>query len=185
MSRFLMTIDEAVRLTLSASCLPQQGFSLYVLDMGRPVRIFDLAVEMIKRAGRRPFADIDIQFVGVRPGEKLYEELNYEWEVLTPTEVGGVRAAMPLFDPEPKLHLIDQLFAAANARDEKLVKRALIEIVPEYVRMKRQVERQRRSCPPAAPRAEIVEAPINAELSTPPLPETVERQLQLNRAGCR
>jgi hypothetical protein len=105
--------------------------------------------------------------------------------VLTPTEVGGVRAAMPLFDPEPKLHLIDQLFAAANARDEKLVKRALIEIVPEYVRMKRQVERQRRSCPPAAPRAEIVEAPINAELSTPPLPETVERQFQLNRAGCR
>ena len=185
MSCFLMTIDEAVRLTLSASCLPQQGFSLYVLDMGRPVRIFDLAVEMIKRAGRRPFADIDIQFVGVRPGEKLYEELNYDWEVLAPTEVAGVRAAMPLFDPEPKLHLIDQLFAAANARDEKLVKRALIEIVPEYVRMKRQVERQRRSCPPAAPRAEIAAAPISAELAAPPLPETVERQFQLNRAGCR
>jgi O-antigen biosynthesis protein WbqV len=187
MTRFIMTIDEAVRLTLSASCLPQQGFSLYVLDMGRPVRIFDLAVEMIKRAGRRPFTDIDIQFVGVRPGEKLYEELNYDWEVLSQTEISGVRSAMPLFDPEPKLHLIDKLFAAANARDEKSVKQALIEIVPEYVRMKRQVERQRRSSTPApapAQRSTLAATPINTELPAAPRPEAAQLQYRLNGAGC-
>ena len=101
MTRFLMTIDEAVRLTLSASCLPQQGFSLYVLDMGRPVRIFDLAVEMIKRAGRRPFTDIDIQFVGVRPGEKLYEELNYDWEVLARRKSPGSAPPCPCSTRSP------------------------------------------------------------------------------------
>ena len=68
MTRYLMTIDQAVRLTLAASSLPQEGFALYVLDMGRPVRIVDMAIEMIKRAGLRPFLDIDIQFVGVSSG---------------------------------------------------------------------------------------------------------------------
>ena len=80
MTRFLMTIDDAVRLTLTAASLPQKGFSVYVLDMGEPVRIFDLAVHMIKQSGLRPFKDIDIKFVGIRPGEKLVEELSYEWE---------------------------------------------------------------------------------------------------------
>jgi O-antigen biosynthesis protein WbqV len=132
MTRFLMTIDEAVRLTLTSASLPQNGFSLYVLDMGEPARIMDLAIAMIKGAGLKPFKDIDIQFVGVRPGEKLFEELNYDWEELRQTTAPGVRAAIPLFDPEPKLQLIDALLAAADARDELRVKRALAEIVPEY-----------------------------------------------------
>jgi O-antigen biosynthesis protein WbqV len=191
MTRYLMTIDQAVRLTLAASSLPQQGFSLYVLDMGRPVRIVDMAMEMIKRAGLRPFLDIDIQFVGIRPGEKLHEELNYEWEDLLPTPIAGVRAAKPRFDPEPKLHLIDALLAAATARDAKSVKHALVEIVPEYVGAKRRVERQRKTKiwkPAAQPHPqtqplEIVPPHAPTHLKTPAAPpiEQLPEQLPLPR----
>ena len=132
MTRYLMTIEEAVRLTLAAASIPQRDFKLYVLDMGEPVRIFDLAVDMIRRAGKLPFVDIDIAIVGIRQGEKLREELSYPWETLTPTVVSGVRAATPAFDPHPKLQKIAELLAAAQARDANWVKRMLIEIVPEY-----------------------------------------------------
>jgi FlaA1/EpsC-like NDP-sugar epimerase len=133
MSRYLMTVEDAVRLTLAAASLPQKGYALYVLEMGKPVRIFDLAVEMIRHAGKRPFVDIDIAFVGVRPGEKLHEELNYAWEHLSPTAIAGVRSATPAFDPRPWLGRIEELMAAAQARDCEWVKRVMAQIVPEYV----------------------------------------------------
>jgi len=132
MLRYLMTIEDAVRLTLAAASVPQQGFTIYVLDMNEPVRILDLAVQMIKAAGKRPFVDIDIAIVGVRPGEKLREELFYPWEPLQPTTVAGVRATIPDFDPGPRMRKIEELLAAAQARDVDWVKRALVEIVPEY-----------------------------------------------------
>ena len=132
MTRYLMTIEDAVRLTLAAASLPQTGYALYVLEMGRPVRIFDLAVEMIQRAGKQPFVDIDVTFVGVRPGEKLHEELHYAWEHLTPTSVEGVQSAIPMYDPRPKLRNIIELIAAAQARDCDWVRRALVQIVPEF-----------------------------------------------------
>jgi hypothetical protein len=147
-----------------------------------------MAMEMIKRAGLRTFLDIDIQFVGIRPGEKLHEELSYQWEDLLPTPIAGVRAAKPRFDPEPKLHLIDALLAAATARDAKRVKQALVEIVPEYVGAKRRIERQRKTkiwTAPAQPHPqtqplEIVSAhtPTSA-LKTPAAPPI--EQLQLPR----
>jgi FlaA1/EpsC-like NDP-sugar epimerase len=132
MTRYLMTIEDAVRLTLAAASLPQNGYTLYVLEMGKPVRIFDLAVEMIRFAGKRPFVDVDITFIGVRPGEKLNEELNYPWETLSPTAIEGVRSATPTFDPRPKLREIDELMAAAQARDCDWVRRVLVQLVPEY-----------------------------------------------------
>jgi FlaA1/EpsC-like NDP-sugar epimerase len=132
MTRFLMSIEDAVRLTLAAASLPQIGFALYVLEMGKPVRIFDLALEMICRAGMRPFVDVDVSFIGVRPGEKLHEELSYPWERLSPTPILGVRSAAPDFDPRPKMRKITELIAAAQARDGGWVRRALAEIVPEY-----------------------------------------------------
>jgi FlaA1/EpsC-like NDP-sugar epimerase len=132
MTRYLMTIGDAVRLTLAAASLPQNGYALYVLEMGEPVRIFDLAIEMIRHAGKRPFVDIDITFVGIRPGEKLHEELNYAWEHLSPTTIAGVRSATPAFDPRPRLRSIDELMAAAQARDCEWVRRVLVQIVPEY-----------------------------------------------------
>jgi O-antigen biosynthesis protein WbqV len=100
--------------------------------MNEPVRILDLALQMIKRAGKRPFLDIDIAIVGARPGEKLCEELFYPWEQLTPTTVAGVRAAIPNFDPAPRMRKFEELLAAAQARDVDWVKRTLIEIVPEF-----------------------------------------------------
>jgi len=127
-----MTIEDAVRLTLAAASLPQNGYALYVLEMGEAVRIFDLAIEMIRRAGKRPFVDVDINIVGVRPGEKLHEELSYPWEHLSPTAIPGVRSATPAFDPRSRLRDIDELMAAAQARDCEWVRRALVQIVPEY-----------------------------------------------------
>jgi O-antigen biosynthesis protein WbqV len=132
MTRYLMSIEDAVRLTLAAASLPQEGFALYVLEMGKAVRIFDLAVEMIRLAGKQPFVDIDVTFVGVRPGEKLHEELSYAWEHLSPTAVAGVQSATPDFDPRPKLRKIDELIAAAQVRDCDWIKRVLPQIVPEY-----------------------------------------------------
>ncbi|GLS21986.1 hypothetical protein GCM10007874_50030 [Labrys miyagiensis] len=132
MTRYLMTIEDAVRLTLAAASIPQNSYALYVLEMGNPVRIFDLAIEMIQKAGKQPFVDIDVAFVGIRPGEKLHEELHYEWEHLTQTSAEGVRAGIPLFDPRPKLRHIFELITAAQARDCEWVRRALIQIVPEY-----------------------------------------------------
>jgi FlaA1/EpsC-like NDP-sugar epimerase len=132
MTRYLMTVEDAVRLTLAAASLPQTGYALYVLEMGQPVRIFDLAVDMIRLSGKRPFEDIDITFIGVRPGEKLHEELNYPWECLSPTAIPGVRSAVPAFDPRPQLRNIEWLIAAAQARDCEWVKRALLQIVPNY-----------------------------------------------------
>lgn len=145
MTRFLMTIDDAVRLTLTAASLPQDGFSVYVLDMGEPVRIFDLAVHMIKQNGLRPFKDIDIKFVGIRPGEKLVEELSYDWETLSQTAAAGVRSASPNFNPQSKLPSIDALLAAAGAHHAGDVKAAMFDIVPEFLETKNVAERHAKS----------------------------------------
>ena len=83
-TRYFMTIPEAVRLVLEAGFMGQGG-ELYVFDMGEPVRIYDLAVQMIQLSGLRPGLDIEIQEVGLRPGEKLYEELLADNENTLPT----------------------------------------------------------------------------------------------------
>lgn len=134
MTRFMMTIKEAVGLTLSAADLQREddGYSCYVLDMGEPVKIIDLAKQLIRQAGMRPGVDIKIDIVGVRPGEKLHEELSYEWEKLEATEADGVRRAKPGYRVTPG-RAIDQLLYAAEARDHAAVKKAIAEIVPEYV----------------------------------------------------
>ncbi len=88
--RYFMTISEAVALTLQASA-KSQGSEIFVLDMGEPVRILDLAEDMIRLAGLIPYEDIEIQFTGLRPGEKLMEEINGESEGLMPTDQEKMR----------------------------------------------------------------------------------------------
>jgi FlaA1/EpsC-like NDP-sugar epimerase len=82
--RYFMTTSEAVSLVLQASSIGTDS-EIFVLDMGEPVRIVDLATNMIRLAGLRPYEDIDIQFTGLRAGEKLFEEINCAQERLRPT----------------------------------------------------------------------------------------------------
>ena len=88
--RYFMTISEAVSLTLQAST-KSQGSEIFVLDMGEPIRIVELAENMIRLAGMVPYEDIDIQFTGLRPGEKLIEEINAKSEVLSATDQEKMR----------------------------------------------------------------------------------------------
>jgi FlaA1/EpsC-like NDP-sugar epimerase len=84
MRRYFMTIPEAARLVIQAGAIGRSG-QILLLDMGEPVRIVDLAADMIRLSGLRVGEDIAIEFVGLRPGEKLYEELHLPGEQLLPT----------------------------------------------------------------------------------------------------
>ena len=83
--RYFMTIPEAAGLVMQAGAKAVRG-ELFVLDMGQPVRIYDLAINMIRLSGLVPYVDIDVQEIGLRPGEKLYEELLIKTENLTKTD---------------------------------------------------------------------------------------------------
>jgi FlaA1/EpsC-like NDP-sugar epimerase len=85
MTRFFMTIPEAVQLVIQAGAMGGRG-QIYVLDMGHPVKIVDLAETMIRLSGKEPGADIAVEFVGARPGEKLHEELWSDTETVTPSD---------------------------------------------------------------------------------------------------
>ena len=134
MSRYMMTIKEAVGLTLGAADMNRgaHGYGVYVLDMGKPVKIIDLARQLIEQTGLRPDIDISLQIIGIRPGEKLHEQLHYEFETLEPTAVTGVSKATSSFENRRVRVHFDRLLGAAEARDAAKVKAALVAIVPEY-----------------------------------------------------
>lgn len=135
MTRYLMTIKDAVHLTLMSSQLHVRegsGYGSYILDMGEPVRIVDLALQLIEQAGLRPDTDIRIETIGMRPGEKLAEELHYSEETLRPTDETGVRRIVTSFDPTVHLERVVCLLRAARRREAGLVKELLKAIVPEY-----------------------------------------------------
>ena len=140
-SRFFMTVREAVELVLQASALTPEGTvadprgKIFVLDMGEPVKIVDLAHQMIRLAGLRPGHDIAIDFVGLRPGEKLHEELFHPAEPLIPTENPAIRLAAPrTADYAMLARSIDELEEVARSRREERVLQLLERLAPEYRR---------------------------------------------------
>jgi FlaA1/EpsC-like NDP-sugar epimerase len=133
-SRFFMTIPEAVTLVLEAFAFGQGG-DVFMLDMGEPIKIADLAARMIRLSGFKPYEDIDIIFTGLRPGEKLEEELSYSRENVTPTEHPQIaRLISPIQQYSCVGPLIDELSSAVEdlelSADE--LKKMLTRAVPEY-----------------------------------------------------
>ena len=137
MTRYFMTVREAVELVLQAAALESTSVNrggITVLDMGEPVKIVDLARQMIRLAGLEPDKDIAIQFTGLRPGEKLYEELFHGGEALEPTAIPAIRRATPrTADLVLLARGLDELEAAARARRTVQTRAALSRLVPEYV----------------------------------------------------
>ncbi len=131
-SRYFMTLPEAVSLVIQSGSLKDRG-SLFVLDMGNPVKILDLARQMITLSGYIPDQDIEIKLIGLRPGEKLTETLLTETEGIRKTEIGKIFVAEPEILSWDKIEdYLQKLESAATAGDAKLIKQILKEIIPDY-----------------------------------------------------
>ncbi len=140
-SRYFMTINEAVGLVLqAATCIlnsPKLVRGVAVLDMGKPVKIYDLASNIARLSGLEPGKDIEIKSVGLRPGEKLYEELFAPEEMQIPFEADGINMAISTPpDPEELEGRLDVLQVAIQSRDTDLALETLESIVPGYEPMK-------------------------------------------------
>jgi FlaA1/EpsC-like NDP-sugar epimerase len=132
MVRYFMTIPEAVSLLLQAGALGAAG-ELFMLDMGEPVRIVDLARDLIRLSGLVPEKDIPIRFTGLRAGEKLYEELLTAAEGATVTRHEKIFVAAPSpTDASALSAAVDALAARAAAGDAEGIRALLREIVPTY-----------------------------------------------------
>jgi len=125
MTRYFMTIPEAVQLVIEATGIAEGG-DVFVLDMGEPVRIMDLAHNMIRLSGMEPGRDIQVEVTGVRPGEKLHEELFNLDEEVRPTRYGGIlRATRPALDHQVLQERIAQLRAVVTLGDPVVASNAL------------------------------------------------------------
>ena len=132
MTRYFMTIPEAVQLVLQAAALGDQG-EVFVLDMGEPVRILDLAIDLIRLSGLEPGADIEVQFSGMRPGEKLYEELFFKGAHVVPTEHPKILRARDAESERYSAEPLDALIRAAKEnRSSGEIRRLVASLVPEY-----------------------------------------------------
>jgi FlaA1/EpsC-like NDP-sugar epimerase len=132
MRRYFMTIPEAVQLVLQAGALGRGG-ELFMLDMGEPVKIVDLARDMIRLSGFEEGTDIEIEFTGVRPGEKLFEEMFFSHEVAEPTEHPKILRARNGQSAYGGEQMINRLIEAArNGSDDVCLRRILHDIVPDF-----------------------------------------------------
>lgn len=134
-TRFFMTIPEAVSLVLQAMS-GAKGGEIFVLDMGEPVKIYDMAVKLIKLSGLEPGVDIQIKVTGLRPGEKLYEELLMAEEGLTETKHDKIHVAKPsdinMTMINKKLKVLKQLVNTNDNEKKDEIKKVIKEVVPTY-----------------------------------------------------
>ena len=130
-NRYFMTIPEAVQLVIQAGAMAKGG-EIFVLDMGEPVKIVDLARDLIRLSGLEPDVDIEIKYIGLRPGEKLYEELLLNEEGITATKYKKIYIAKPTFHNgetfEKELSNLKELLFNSNAEVKDVIKR----LVPNY-----------------------------------------------------
>lgn len=131
--RYFMTIPEAVSLVMEAAAIADGG-EIFVLDMGKPVRIVALAENIIRMYGKRPYKDVDIVFTGLRPGEKIKEELLMNEEGLRKTTNKLIFIGKQIeIDAKQFLKKLDELRNAAEQNNEEIAVQALHDMVPTYV----------------------------------------------------
>jgi FlaA1/EpsC-like NDP-sugar epimerase len=132
-TRYFMTIPEACRLVIEAGCMGNGG-EIFIFDMGKSVKIIDLAKKMIALSGLEVGKDIDIVVTGLRPGEKLYEELLNNSENTIPTHHEKILVAqVAQYDFDSVKKNIDELISLFNAQNNISIVKKMKEIVPEYV----------------------------------------------------
>ncbi len=132
MRRYFMTVPEAAQLVLQAGGLGENG-AVYVLDMGEPVRVVDLAEDLIRLSGLEPGEDIEIEVTGPRPGEKLFEELLTAEEGTSATRHEKIFVARGTYPPEGSFaEGLAELLAAARAGDSAAIRASLKALVPTY-----------------------------------------------------
>ena len=132
MTRYFMTIPESCQLILQAGAMGEGG-EIFILDMGTPIKIDDMARDLIRLSGFEPDVDIKIEYVGLRPGEKLYEELIIEGEGIVPTSHEKIMALKgEQYDQKFLNDKIDELRSLAHQQDAERIGLLLQELVPEY-----------------------------------------------------
>lgn len=138
--RYFMTIPEACQLVLEAGAMGNGG-EIYIFDMGKPVKIIDLARKMIKLAGYTPDKDIEIKIVGLRPGEKLYEELLNDASKTLPTHNHQIMIAQDKCECDNLLNMeVEALIEIARTYDNKAIVAQMKKIVPEFISMNSEYE---------------------------------------------
>ena len=132
--RYFMTIPEAVQLVLQAGAMAKGG-EIFILDMGEPVKIVDLANNLIRLSGFEPGVDIKIEYSGLRPGEKLYEELLMSEEGLTKTANSKIFIGKPVeFDTKKVMHNLEILKKIVDNEDVELIDSVMRAFVTTYIR---------------------------------------------------
>lgn len=131
-TRYFMTIPEAVSLVLQAGAFAKGG-EIFVLDMGKPVKILDLAENIIRLSNYIPYIDIDIKFTGLRPGEKLYEELLLEEEGLRATDNNHIFIAKPIEFDRNKFYENLQELKLQMSNEQSDVRKVVKRLVPNYM----------------------------------------------------
>ena len=139
-TRFFMTIPEAAQLVLQAGAFAKGG-EIFILDMGKPVRIYDLAENLIRLSGYEPNVEIEIAVTGLRPGEKLYEELLMDEEGLTSTTHRKIFIAKPgAFELPVVKQQIKELVDVIKFGNDEILREKIMEVVPSYKFVEDKVE---------------------------------------------